>query len=204
VKHTVALAALVVTSMSLVALPAFAQDTTTTTPAVQKADREIHRVVNRDAGPGRGAGGILGLVCSDNGAEALEIAFVRWSHALELTTEQQPLFDALKTKALTTQTSFADECKAALPDRTADAKPDLLERLKARLTIQEAELTAMNAILPDFEAFYGSLTDAQKADLMPRGFGQHDNGPGDRMGRGDGDDRGGPGRSLRGPAPGRS
>ena len=203
-KHSVALAALVVTSLSLVALPSFAQDTSTTTPAVQKADRQIHRMINRDAGPGRGAGGILGLVCSDNGAEALEIAFVRWSHALELTTAQQPLFDALKTNALTTQTSFADRCQAAMPDRTADAKPDLLEVLKARLAIEEAKLTAMNDLLPDFEAFYGSLTDAQKAELMPRGFGQHDDGPGDRMGRGDGHDRGGPGRMYRMPAPGRS
>jgi hypothetical protein len=204
VKHSAALAALVVTSLSLVALPTFAQDTTTTTPAVQKADRQIHRMVYRDAGPGPRAGGILGLVCSDHGAEALEIAFVHWSHALELTAEQQPLFDALKTNALTTQTSFADQCQAAMPDRTADAKPDLLEVLKARLAIEEAKLTAMNDLLPDFEAFYASLTDAQKADLMPRGFGHDDNGPGDRMGRGDGHDRGGPGRMFRMPAPGRS
>ena len=200
-KHSVALAALVATSMTLVALPAFAQDTTTT-PVAQKNDRQIHRMVNRDAGPGRAGGSILGLVCSDRGAEALEIAFVRWSHALDLTAEQQPLFDALKTKALTTQTSFADDCQAAMPDRTADTKPDLLEGLKARLAIEEAKLTAMNEILPDFEKFYASLTDEQKADLMPRGFGRHD-GPGDRMGRGDGPGRDAPGRTLRGPAPGR-
>jgi hypothetical protein len=200
VKHSVTLAALVAASLSLVALPSLAQDTTA---AVQKADRQIHRMVNRDAGPGRGAGGILGLVCSDNGAEALEIAFVRWSHALELTAEQQPLFDALKAKALTSQTSFADQCQAARPDRSADAKPDLLEGLKARLAIEEARLTAMNALLPDFEAFYGSLTDAQKAKLMPR-LDRQGNGHGDRMGRGGGQDRGGPGRMLRMPAPGRS
>ena len=139
----------------------------------------------------------------DDRRVALEIAFVRWSHRLELTTEQQPLFDALKTKALTTQTSFADDCQAAMPDRTADAKPDLLEGLKARLAIEEAKLTAMNAVLPDFEAFYGSLTDAQKADLMPQGMGPRHGGPGDRMGRDDGADRNAPGRSLRAPAPGR-
>jgi hypothetical protein len=195
-KHSVALAALVATSMSVITLPALAQDTTA--PAVQKADRQIHRMVNREAGPGRGE--VLNLICSDRGAEALEIAFVRWSHALDLTAEQQPLFDALKTKALTTQTSFADDCQAAMPDRTADAKPDLLDGLKARLAIEEAKLTAMNEILPDFEKFYSSLTDEQKADLMPRGFGQH----GDRMGRGDGPGRDAPGRMFRMPAPGRS
>jgi hypothetical protein len=192
VKHSVALAALVATSISLVALPTFAQDQTV--PVARKGDREVHRTIMRDAGPGRGAG-ILGLVCSSNGAEALEIAFVRLSHSLELTAEQQPLFDALKSKALTTQTGFADECQTAMPDRTADTRPDLLERLKSGLAVEEARLTAMNAILPDFEAFYSSLTDAQKADLLPGG---------DRMGRGDRDDRNAPGRSLRGPAPGRN
>ena len=199
-KHSIALAALVVTSFGLTALPTVAQEAGT--PVAQPVSREVHRTITRDGdGPGRGAG-ILGLVCSDRGAEALEIAFVRWSHRLELTAEQQTLFDTFKTTALTTQTSFADECQAAMPDRTADTRPDLLEVLKARLAVEEAKLTAMNAILPDFEAFYSSLTDEQKASLQPgdrdgRGFG-------DRMGRGFGDDRNGPGRSLRGPAPGRS
>lgn len=199
-KHSVALAALVVTSISLMALPIAAQDQTV--PVAQKADREIHRTVMRDGGMGRG-GGFLGLVCSDRGAEALEIAFVRLSHRLELTAEQQPLFDTLKTKALTTQTSFADQCQAAMPDRSADARPDLLEGLKARLAVEEAQLTAMNAILPDFEAFYASLTDAQKADMLPPRMGMDGNGPGDRMGRGDHDGRNAPGRNFRLPAPGR-
>lgn len=194
-KHSIALAALVATSMSVVALPTLAQDTTT--PVAHKHDRQVHRMIHRDAGPGRGPGSVLGVICSPRGAEALEIAFVRWSHALELTAEQQPLFDTLKTKALTTQTSFADECQAAMPERTADARPDLLEHLKARLSLQQAELTAMNAILPDFEAFYASLTTAQKDGLMPRGFGPRDDGAGDRMGRGGHD------RPLRMPAPGR-
>jgi hypothetical protein len=193
VKHSVALAALVATSMSVVALPALAQDQTV--PVAQKSDREIHRTIIRDGGPGRGAG-VLGLICSESGAEALEVALVRLSHRLDLTAEQQPLFDAFKTNALTTQTSFADECTAALPDRTADTRPDLLERLKSGLVIEEARLTAMNAILPDFEAFYGSLTDAQKSSLMPPRMVMRDSGRGH-------DDRGGPGRTYRMPAPGR-
>ena len=56
----------------------------------------------------------------------------------------------------------------------------------------------MNELLPDFEAFYSSLSDAQKASLQPAGK------RGDRMGRSGGDDRNAPGRSLRGPAPGRN
>jgi hypothetical protein len=195
VKHSVALAALVVTSISLVALPSFAQDQTVA--FAQRGDH-IHLMIRDGDGPGMGPGrgaGILGLACSDKGAEALDVAFTRLTHHIDLTAEQQKLFDTFKTKALTTQTSFADACQAARPDRTADAKPDLLEHLKARLAVQEAELTAMNAVLPDFEAFYASLTDEQKAALLP-GFG---NDGGDRMGR----DHDGPGRMLRGPAPGR-
>jgi hypothetical protein len=196
VKHSVALAALVATTIGFAAaVPAIAQDQAA--PIAAKADRQIHRMVIRDGGMGRGGAGILGLVCSDRGAEALEISFVRLSHRLDLTAEQTKLFDAFKTNALTTQTSFADACKAAMPDRTADAKPDLLERLKAGIAVDEARLTALNAVLPDFEAFYSSLTDEQKASLMP----WHDRG--DDRGMGRGDDRGGPGRMLRLPAPGR-
>lgn len=199
-KHSIALAALVVTSIGLSALPVAAQDSTT--PVAQKSDREIHRTI-RDAGPGRGGpvggAGILGLICSPQGAETLEVAFVRLSHRLDLTAEQQTLFDTFKTNALTTQTSFADDCAAALPDQTANTRPDLLTRLKSGLAVERARVTAMTAILPDFEAFYGSLTDEQKAGLMPqRGA--------DRFGRGDRDDRGdrdAPGRHFRPQAPGR-
>ncbi len=195
-KHSIALAALVASTMGFATiLPAAAQDQPSVVAA--KADRQFHRFGNRDDGPGRNAG-ILGLVCSDRGAEALEIAFVRLSHRLDLAGEQQPLFDALRTKALTTQTSFADDCKAALPDRSAGTRPDLLDRLKSTLAIEEARLTALNAVLPEFEAFYGSLTDAQKDDLLPRGgMRMHDRG--DRGGP----DRNAPGRTMRLPAPGR-
>ena len=193
-KHTSALAALVVAAVSLSSLPVAAQDLT---PAANRGDREIHRTIMHDGsgpGMGRGAGGILGLVCSERGAEALEIAFVRMAHRLELTDTQQPLFDALKSKALTTQTSFADDCAAARPDRTAQERPDLLEGFKARLKVEEARVAALTAVLPDFEAFYASLTDQQKADLMPRmGRGDREDGPG----------RDGMGRHMRLPAPGR-
>lgn len=193
-KPRIAIAALVVASIGLATLPAAAQVTTPT------ASRWDHRHMIRDgAGPhmgmGRAGGGLLGLVCSENGAEALEIAFVRLSHRIDLTADQQPLFDTLKSKALTTQTSFADECKAAMPAAGSEPAPDLVEQLKARLKMEESRLAAMNAILPDLEAFYASLTDEQKAGLMPR-MGR--NAP---MGRND--DRG-PGRTdNRLPAPGR-
>lgn len=198
-KHTTALAALVVAAVSLASLPVAAQDLT---PTANRGDREVHRTIVHDgAGPGFGhrGGNLLGLVCSEDGAEALEIAFVRLSHRIELTDAQQPLFDALKAKALTTQTSFADECAAARPDRTASERPDLLEGFKAGLKIEEARLAALNTVLPEFEAFYASLTDEQKASLMPRmDRGQRGDGPGR-----DAPGRDAPGRNMRLPAPGR-
>jgi hypothetical protein len=195
-KHSTALAALVVAAISISSLPVAAQETTAVS---DRSHREIHRTIHHGGGAGFGLGrgaGMLGLVCSENGAEALEIAFVRTSHQLDLTDAQQPLFDAFKAKALTTQTSFADECQAAMPEAAADARPDLLEGLKATIKVDEARIAALNAVLPDFEAFYASLTDEQKAALMP--------GRGDRGGdRGMGPGRDAPGRSMRLPAPGR-
>ena len=38
------------------------------------------------------------LVCSDNGAEALEIALVRMAHRLDLTADQQTLFDTFRPR----------------------------------------------------------------------------------------------------------
>lgn len=208
-KQALAIAALVATSLGLAAAPVLAQDATATAaPALVKAERPAQRVM-RHGGPIARGGNFLAFVCSDRGAEALEISLVRLSHRLDLTAEQQPLFDTFRGNVLTTQTSFADSCAAALPERSADAAPDLLARLKAGVALQEAQLAAMNAVLPDFEALYASLTDAQKASLMPRhGARQHFEHRGDRTERGDRPDRAGPGRqapdrSSRAPAPGR-
>ena len=196
-KHQAAIAALVIAALGLATLPAAAQDNAT--PTTQRVDRDGHRMIFRDGGPrmGRGATALVGFVCSPRGAEAVDVAFVRLSHRIELTGEQQPLFDALREKALTTQTSFADTCEAAMPDRTADEKPDLIEGMKARIKVDEARLAALNAVMPDLEAFYDSLTEEQKASLMPH-RGMRDHRMSDRDHRPDA-----PGRTTRLPAPGR-
>lgn len=120
-------------------------------------------------------GGLLNLVCSENGAERLEIGFVRLAHRIELTAEQQPLFDDLKATALTAQTGFADKCATARPakDDAQATRPDMVTALKTRLELDTARLAAMNTVLPKLEALYAALTDAQKAALQPR---QHDRG----------------------------
>lgn len=172
-------------------------------------DRGDHR-----GGPRGERGGIAGLICSTDGATQLETRLADLATQLKLTTEQQTLFDAYKTAALSTQTIFADACAKLQP--AADAKPttppDALTVLKDRQARQTAELAALNAVLPSFEALYNSLDDTQKAALMPLAshFGPGDHGPrgddrGDRAGRHDdrGGDRGGDDRGRKGRPDGR-
>jgi hypothetical protein len=183
-KHV--LVAIVATTIGLgAALPAIAQDTTSseppaaTTPAPTgesqatpvRPDRNQFRLMLRNNMAMRHGGGILSLACTPNGAEQLEIALVRLSYRLDLTDTQKPLFDTFRTKALSTATNFADACKAAMPDRAA-GPPDLLAQVKATLSIDEARVAALQAVLPDFEALYNTLTDAQKLALTP-GAGHH-------------------------------
>jgi len=153
-----------------------------------------------------GRGGIAGMICSTDGATQLETKLADLGTTLKLTTTQQPLFDAYKTAALSAQTSFAAACPQppAQPQATdAQTPPDAVTVLKDRVARQTAELDALNAVLPSFEALYTSLDDTQKAALMPLVGPQH-GGPmgddhrgdrGDRAGRhddrGDRGDRGG-------------
>jgi len=129
-----------------------------------------------------GEGGIAGLICSTDGATLLETRLTGLATQLKLTTEQQPLYDAYRTAALSAQTAFADTCAMVQPAAGAQAAPDALTALKHRQARQVAELDAINVVLPSFEALYNSLDDTQKAALTQLA-GPH---PGPR-----GDDRGG-------------
>jgi len=207
-KTSIAIAALVATIVAAGALPAAADDST---PAAFNngpgQGNHFRLQLNGDQngpGPGMGIGmgmgrmsgrGLIVLACSDKGTEALDAALLHLSYRLQLTDTQKPLWDSFRDKALTTETSFADQCKSSLPDRTAANKPDLLTVMKGRLVIEQARLAAMNTVLPDFEALYNSLTDQQKDSLMPRGT--RDDGM-FRMPRPDA-----PGRTQRPDAPGR-
>jgi hypothetical protein len=178
-----ALAALVAGTLGLTAVvpTAFAQEAAPQQPQVRHhrmfdgnmnhpgfKHRNFHRMPMARAGMGPMGlgGGLVNLACSPRGAEALEIAFVRASYRLDLTDTQQPLFDDLKTAALDAQKDFADTCKAARPD--AAAKADPLAAYKARVAVATARVDALNTVMPKFEAFVGSLDDAQKAKLMPQ------------------------------------
>lgn len=118
---------------------------------------------------GRGAGGgLLALACSERGADRLEHMLLSLSQRLDPTAEQQQLFDDFRAAALTAQTSFADSCAELRPDDgDAAAATDLVERLRQRIAVDDARLTAMNEVLPALEALYAGLTDEQKALLEP-------------------------------------
>lgn len=143
--------------------------------------------LHRERGPGKmqfalrgGAGqrgNVVALVCSPRGADRLEHLLLSIAQRVDPTTEQQPLYDAFKTAALTAQTDFSDACTEARPARTAGAeRPDLADRMKAQFAVEKAHVEAMTNVIPAFEAFYDSLSDEQKQALEPRRGRQHQEG----------------------------
>jgi LTXXQ motif family protein len=213
-KSSIAIAALVVASIGL-AVPVIAQtapassdgsqiglslDASSTAPADDSAappapgpdgGRHMGGMHHMMPGGQMGPAALLALACSPQGTETLDVALLRLSYRLDLTADQKPLYDAFRDKALTTQTNFADTCKADRPTATADAKPDFLTRLKDRLTVEQARLTALNDVLPSFETLYASLSDTQKAALLPHpGMGMGNHPMWDRMNRPDAPGRG--------------
>jgi hypothetical protein len=71
----------------------------------------------------------------------------------------------------------------------AAAAPDLVERLQTRIKVDEARIAALTNVLPSLEAFYGSLTDEQKAkldmgaEMRREHFGKRQGGPDARPGQ---------------------
>lgn len=173
---TTAIVALMTASIGLGALaPALAQDATTTTAQVQSSDsaapaeRGFRKGPGMNHGGGMGGAGLLGI---DRGAEAIEIAIVRLSHAIDLTDEQTVLLEALKTDALAAAAAFETATEGLRPSAPAEGEtavaPDMSERLNSRIAIQTAHLAALEAVQPAFTAFFDSLTDEQKAALVPQ------------------------------------
>jgi len=168
-----ALVAVVATAIGLSAVaPAMAQ------PAPQAPDAAV---THENGGPGNQAfrpqggprqpGGGAGFFDFSRGGEGVEIALVRLSHRLELTTDQQALFDTLKTSALAAAEDFATATEGLRPAKPAEgeapAAPDVAARLETRIAVEKAHVAALEAVQPSVAAFFGSLTDEQKAELMP-------------------------------------
>lgn len=180
---TTAIVALMTATLGLSAIaPGYAQDAAPAQTQQQPGPGFGFRH-DTNGGPRQFIGGdLLGF---DRGVEAVEIALVRLSHAVEMTAEQQALFDTLKTDALAAAETFstaveglrpvAPQGGAAAPVEGQVAEvPDFSERLENRIAIETARLAALEAVQPAVTAFFDSLTDEQKAGLTPqrpdRGF----------------------------------
>jgi hypothetical protein len=192
---TAAIVALMAASIGLGALaPAMAQNAAAgTAPAAQNQPMGPANGTERGFrnGPGMPQGDGIGLFNIERGAEAIEIAAVRLSHAIDLTDEQTVLLEALKADALAAAAAFDAATEGLRPTRPADGdtaeRPDISERFDNRIAIETARLAALEAVQPAFTAFFDSLTDDQKAELAAQhgdrmvgmgkhqgGFGQHD------------------------------
>lgn len=190
---TTAIVALMTASIGLgVIAPALAQDAVApATAQAQPADPAGAERGFRN-GPGMRHGGGMGLFNIERGAEAIEIAIVRLSHAIEMTDEQTVLLEALKTDALAAAAAFEAATDGLRPTSPAEGesaeRPDISERFDNRIALESARLDALKAVQPAFTAFFDSLTDEQKADLIPeRGDRQnHMSKQGDRGGHRDG------------------
>lgn len=187
-----AIVALMTAAVGFTAIaPTFAQDATPpAAPTQDQAFRQggpgLHLRHDRN-GPGRG--GFLEFFGPGASTEAVGIALVRLSHAIEMTAEQQALFDTLKTDALAAAETFSTAVEGLRPQggsavptpvegQTVE-RPDFSEMFENRIALETAHLAALEAVRPSLTAFFDSLTDEQKADLMPQrpnrngGPGQH-------------------------------
>lgn len=157
--------AAIVASIGLAALtPAMAQD------VKEARDMRSDRMLDFRAGAD-GRFQFALFTCAPKAAERMERRYDRLAERLKLSAEQQKLYDTFMTSALTAQTDLADKCADIRPERASRAerveRPDLLDRMERRLKLDEARLAAMNAVFPDFKAFYESLSEEQQADLFP-------------------------------------
>jgi hypothetical protein len=172
---TTAIVALMTATIGLTAIaPTFAQDAAPTQVQAENGPGFHLRRDNQGPGPmgGQRGGDFLNFA---RGAEAIEIALVHLSHRIELTAEQQALFDTLKTTALSAAADFETATDGLRPQRgpaegeTATATaPDMSERLENRIAIETAHLAALEAVQPAAVAFFDSLTEEQKAQLVPQ------------------------------------
>jgi hypothetical protein len=172
---TTALIAVLTASIGLsAAAPVFAQEASPRHNQMQHQDRGPGGHGGRHDGGGRmGGGGFLDLTNPDR----VEISLVRLSQRIDLTAEQQPLFDAFKTAAMAAAEEFSGVLESVRPAAPAagqtPVRPEVSEMLSNRIAVTTAQLAALKAVEPSASAFFDSLTDEQQAQLMPqRGSGQ--------------------------------
>ena len=110
----------------------------------------------------------------DRGPEALENALVRLAYAADLTDEQKDLFETLRNELMTAHTNFVADTSDLSPSPDSEQELNLADMLDRRIAMQQAQLDAMTAIQPSFDAFINSLTDEQLNKLRPQRGGRHE------------------------------
>jgi hypothetical protein len=122
-------------------------------------------------------GGMAGLFNFQRGAEAIEVALVRIGYRLNLTAEQQPLFDQMRTTVVDAVRKYIADTAQVRSERSTPTAPltlpDLLQR---RIVIENAQLEALTSVVPSVTAFYESLTPEQQSMLTPPQRGQRGGG----------------------------
>ena len=98
--------------------------------------------------------------CEDHAAHtAAKLAYVEAK--LSLTDAQKPLFAKWRSAVLDSANKHKTACLAEAPPKP-DAKPTVLEREQKEESLLQARLQMLQSTRPTLQAFYDSLTDAQK------------------------------------------
>jgi len=114
-------------------------------------------------------------MCEDHAAHtAAKLAFVETK--LSLTDAQKPLFAKWRQAVMDSATKQKTACLAEAPPKP-DAKPTVLEHEQHEEAMLTARLQMLQSTRPALEAFYNSLTDAQK-DSLNRMHDEHMHGHG--------------------------
>ena len=162
---------------------------------MQGGQKHQHKLDFRNTG-GSGRFEMVDLRCGTGAADRMDQRLDRIADRLELTAEQQALYETFRTSALAAQTAFADTC-ATLRPASAEQPADPIAAIEMRLKIDEARIASLAAVLPNLRAFYDSLNDEQKAGFMPQHMARGQDGQGFGQGDFGRHDPRGPGRDTR-------
>ncbi|HZP78893.1 MAG TPA: Spy/CpxP family protein refolding chaperone [Pseudolabrys sp.] len=109
-------------------------------------------------GPGMMGYGGYGWMCDPRGAGLAEWRIDRIERAVNPTDAQRASLNELKTASQKAAEKVAEACPREFPTRA----PARLELMEKRM---DTMLQAVRLVRPAFEAFYTTLSDAQKARL---------------------------------------
>jgi len=124
--------------------------------------------------------GLMGAVCTGNGAEMADHMLVRIEYTVKPTDAQKPAFDELKAAARAAAAKAKTACPPE-PVKAADGtapRPHKspVERLAMMESRLSAELEAIRTVRPAAEKFYASLSDDQKMAMTQPEHGRVESG----------------------------